>query len=184
MIRVLDFEPALAGDLPATYALLRSSNLTVHPGVSRIFLHGSRGLAGGYRPNSDIDLSLVVDTPPRLARSDLEVLLHDVLDTTLSHWQAVVEPDLAIVFDVQNCDLKCFDQTTWNEQTCANGGVDCFGLYKTQKGFNGLVTNAGVQVKLMYPCLKIWQREYSVAHHEIASSLRDSQHLHPPAGAV
>ena len=37
-------------------------------------------------------------------------------------------------------------------------GVDCFGLYKVQKGFNGILQNAGVQVKRMYPCLKIWQR--------------------------
>jgi hypothetical protein len=39
--------------------------------------------------------------------------------------------------------------------------VNCLGLYKTQKGFQGLVTDAGIQVKLMYPCLKIWQRYQS-----------------------
>jgi hypothetical protein len=37
--------------------------------------------------------------------------------------------------------------------------VDCFGLYKTQGGYNGLVINAGVQVKLMYPCLMIWRQD-------------------------
>ncbi len=154
-LRVNKFETSFAALLPETHALILSSNLTVHPLVSRIILHGSRGLAGGCRPDSDIDLSLIVDTRQG---SNLERQLQDVLETTLSHWCAAVEPDLAVVFDIRNCGLKCFDQRTWNEQTCKLGGIDCFGLYKTQKGFNGLVTNAGIQVKRMYPCLKIWQR--------------------------
>lgn len=37
-------------------------------------------------------------------------------------------------------------------------GVGCFGLYKLQKGFSGFVENAGIEVRRMYPCLKIWQR--------------------------
>ena len=155
MIKVLNFEPQFALSLPETYALITLSNLTVHPSVSRVILHGSRGLAGGYRSDSDIDLSLIVDTPQDPNMKDL---LHGVLETTLNHWQSPIELDLAVIFDVRNCELKCFDQSAWNEQICKSGGVDCFGLYKTQKGFNGLVTNVGVQVKLMYPCLKIWQR--------------------------
>ena len=150
-----DFDPRFAASLPETHALLASSNLTVHPSVARVILHGSRGLAGGYRPDSDIDLSLII-----AARQapDMERQLEDVLETTLGHWQSDIELDLAIIFDLRNCELKCFEQTTWNEQICRLGGVDCFGLYKIQKGFDGLVTNAGIQVKLMYPCLKIWQR--------------------------
>ncbi len=155
MRRVDNFEPDFATSLPETYALLLSANLTVHPLVSRLILHGSRGPAGGYRPNSDIDLSLIVDTPQG---PDLERQLQDVLETTLSRWRAAVEPDLAVIFDIKDCGLKCFEQRSWNEQTCNLGGIDCFGLYKTQKGFKGLVANAGIQVKLMYPCLKIWQR--------------------------
>jgi len=154
----LSFEPQFAASLPATFELLKSARLVIHPGVSRIVLHGSRGLAGGYRPTSDIDLSLIVDPLPQPAEVNLESYLHDVLETTSSQWQDRIEPDLAIIFDIQRCGLKCFDQTAWNEQLCAVGGVDCFGLYKIQRGFNGLVTQAGVQVKLMYPCLKIWQR--------------------------
>lgn len=158
MIRIVDFEPRLASTWPATYALLMSAHLTVHPAVARIILHGSRGPAGGYRLSSDIDLSLIVDTPAWSTHSDLEPLLHTVLETTLNYWRAIIEPDLAIIFDTRNCALKCFDRDNWNEQLCTQGGVDCFGLYKTRKGFSGLVTNAGVHVKLMYPCLKIWQR--------------------------
>jgi hypothetical protein len=150
------FETNFATSLPETYALILSSNLTVHPLVSRIILHGSRGLAGGCRPDSDIDLSLIADTRQG---PNMERQLQDILETTLSHWRATIEPDLAVVFDVRGCGLKCFEQRSWNEQTCQLGGIDCFGLYKTQKGFDGLVTNAGIQVKRMYPCLKIWQRK-------------------------
>jgi hypothetical protein len=155
MIHITDFEPALAATLPHTHKLLSSANLVVHPSVSRIVLHGSRGLAGGDRPDSDIDLSLIVD----LHQSNgFEQKLNDVVRTTLDHWQAVVEIDLAVIFDNRNCELKCFDQITWQERVCQLGGVDCFGLYKIQKGFHGIVNGAGIQVKLMYPCLKIWQR--------------------------
>lgn len=157
MISVTNFEPTLAS-LPATFELLRSSNLVVHPSVSRIILHGSRGPAGGYRPMSDIDLSLIVDTLPPSAQANLEFFLRNVLETTRSQWQSAIEPDLAVVFETRRCALKCFNQTAWNNQLCTIGGVDCFGLYKVGKGFNGFVTNAGVQVKRMYPCFKIWQR--------------------------
>ena len=158
MIRVTNFEPTLASSLPATFELLMSSNLVIHASVSRIILHGSRGLAGGYHPMSDIDLSLIVDAFPKPAQANLESFLLDVLETTLSQWQSTIEPDLAIIFETRPCALKCFDQTAWNNQLCTIGGVDCFGLYKVGKGFNGFVTNAGVQVRLMYPCFKIWQQ--------------------------
>ena len=156
--RATDFESSLASSLPKTHALLNSSNLTLHPAVSCVVLHGSRGLAGGYRPDSDIDLSLHVDLPEGIAASELPVLLREVLETTLRNWRSSIEADLAAVFDIRNCRLKCFDRTSWDAQLCATGGIDCFGLYKIQKGFNGFVNNAGVQVELMYPCLKIWQR--------------------------
>ncbi|HLO27664.1 MAG TPA: nucleotidyltransferase domain-containing protein [Anaerolineales bacterium] len=155
MPRILNFDPYFATSLPETYTLLMSSNLTVHPSVSRLILHGSRGLAGGFRPDSDLDLSLIVDTA---VRSNVESLLQNVLETTFHHWRSPIEPDLAVIFDIKNCKLKCFDRSTWNEQICQLGGIDCFGLYKTQKGFKGLVTDAGIQVRLMYPCLRIWRR--------------------------
>jgi len=159
MINVLEFDGQFESLLSVTHALLMSSNLTVHPSVARIILHGSRGLADRYRPDSDVDLSLIVELAPGMARSDVEVLLRDVLETTKSHWQGEVEVDLAVVFDIRNCGLNCFEHTLWTDQICKRGGVDCFGLYKIGKGFNGLVVNAGVQVKLMYPCIKIWQRK-------------------------
>ena len=162
-MKVVEFMLELSARLPATETLLRSANLVLHPSVSRVILHGSRGPAGGYRPDSDIDLSLIVDLPEDLLQTDRERLLQDVVETTLQHWQAVIELDLAVIFDLRRCELKCFDQTRWDEQFCALGGTDCFGLYKVQKGFTGLVTNAGIEVKRMYPCLTIWQRDWAAA---------------------
>jgi hypothetical protein len=158
MVRsISQFEPRLTSLLPATLAILESANFTVHPAVSLITLHGSRGLAGGYRTDSDIDLSLIVDPRPD-ALFDLQAVLNDVLEVTLGNWRSNIEPDLAAVFDTRKCGLKCFGRTAWDDRFCSVGGVDCFGLYKIQKGFNGFATNAGVQPKRMYPCLRIWRR--------------------------
>lgn len=155
MVTSLNFEPYFATALPETHALLKAANLTLHPSVSRVTLHGSRGLAGGCRSDSDVDLSLIVDRPQT---PDVTDPLREVLETTFRHWQADVELDLAVIFDLRNCELACFEQMRWKEQFCQVGGTDCFGLFKTQRGYKGLVTHAGIQVKLMYPCLKIWQR--------------------------
>ena len=159
MNKVLDFDPQFSVLLPATYNLLKSSNLAVHESVSRIILHGSRGFAGGARPNSDIDLSLIVDAKVLANRADKEAFLHDVSETTLTNWKSHTELDLAVIFDIRSCNLKCFYPTSWDENLCSQCGIDCFGIYKTQKGFSGIVTNAAVQVKLMYPCLTIWERD-------------------------
>ena len=154
-IPITVFDPQLAVSLAETDALLRAANLVVHPLVSRVVLHGSRGPARRFRPESDIDLSLIVE----IAQDEnIESLLEEVVRTTMDQWRSEIELDLAVIFDLKKCGLKCFEQTTWDPDFCRIGGVDCFGLYKTQKGFNGLVTNAGIQVRLMYPCLKIWQR--------------------------
>lgn len=155
MMKSLSFEPLFAETLPETHALLASSNLALHPAVTRVTLHGSRGLAGGYRIDSDLDLSLLIDAHET---QDPERQFQEVLETTLKHWQAEIELDLAVIFDIRNCKLACFEQRSWDRRFCRQGGIDCFGLYKIQKGFNGLVSNAGIQVKLMYPCLKIWQQ--------------------------
>jgi hypothetical protein len=158
MARILEFESCLAQQLPSTQALLAAANLTVHALVARVVLHGSRGLAGAYRPDSDIDLSLVINTPSGAGPADLTRVLREVTATTLDHWRGAVEVDLAAIFDVRHCGLKCFDQTIFDEHLCPAGGVDCFGLFKVQKGFNGLVENAGVRIQQMYPCLTIWRR--------------------------
>lgn len=158
MNQAVTFPHPLAQRLPDTYALLQTANLVVHPAVARIVLHGSRGLAGGARPDSDIDLSLIVDLPAGLGAAELEPLLHAVLATTLQAWQAETEPDLAVVFETHACGLHCFTRVNWQDEYCSIGGRDCFGLYKVQKGFDGFVANAGVEVRRMVPCLEIWRR--------------------------
>ena len=163
MISVLEFGSQLASSLPATHALLKASNLVLHPAVSGVVLHGSRGPAGGCRPDSDVDLSLIVDIHQAAPVSQLQMFLRDVAETTLKNWKGAVEADLAVIFDIRDCGLKCFERTAWDEGLCAFGGTDCFGLFKIQRGFDGLVANAGVQVKRMYPCLKIWERSETEA---------------------
>ncbi len=154
----MNFSPIFARRLPVTHALLRDANLVTHPNVERIVLHGSRGLAGGARPDSDIDLSLIVVLPLELEAAELEPWLRSVFETTFNAWRAQIEPDLAVIFETRACALHCFTQSNWQDNLCTIGGLDCFGLYKVQKGFSGLVTQAGIQVKRMYPCLEIWRR--------------------------
>jgi hypothetical protein len=152
------FQNQFATRLPETYGLLISGGLFVHPAVSRMTLHGSRGLAGGCRPDSDIDLSLLLDPGAVSAAKDLVTLLRDVLRETLMHWRGPVELDLAAIFETRGCALKCFEVSAYDARLCDIGGLDCFGLYKVQGGFDGFVANAGVEVRRMYPCLEIWRR--------------------------
>jgi hypothetical protein len=157
--RHFSVSPRIISLLPKTDELLRPANLTLHEAVSQVTLLGSRGLAGGYRPDSDIDLSLMVDVN-KLPREepDRARVLRSVLDTTLSQWQAVVDVDLAAVFDSGDCcGMRCFNQRNWNDEIISGRGLDCFGIYKTQRGFNGYVTE-GVRLDAMYPLLVIWRR--------------------------
>lgn len=168
MLNISNFLPELAASLPDTHRILSSANLVVHPLVSCVVLHGSRGLAGGWRPESDIDLSLLVETP------DIQIsqtLFYDITRTTLDNWRSPTNVDLAVIYDLKKCCLKCFEQTTWQPDFCQLGGVDCFGIYKIQKGFHGFLTHAGIQVRLMYPCMTIWHREEHqnhIAQHQSA----------------
>ena len=157
-MRIVDFEPVVAERTPETFDLLKSAGLNVHPRVSRVVLHGSRGLARSWRADSDIDLSLIVDGPLPTGAGELEGLLREVLAATRDEWHSVVEVDLAVVFDARGCALTCFEAREWRADLCSVGGRDCFGLYKEQRGYAGLVSNAGVEVRRMYPCLVIWRR--------------------------
>ena len=156
-VQTQEYEPEFTRLLPQTCELLQSANLVVHPSVSRITLHGSRGLAGGSRDDSDMDLCLIIDAQDETDGSGLETLLCAVLDTTFHHWRSPVDLDLAAVLDKKNCGLTCFDVTICDERLCRICEVDCFGVYKLQKGCSGIVTGLGVEVRQMYPCLTIWR---------------------------
>ena len=55
----------------------------------------------------------------------------------------------AVVFDRQGCGLACFGVNHHDPGLCSQG-VDCLGLYKVQKGFEGFVENLGLEVRMMY----------------------------------
>ena len=154
-----ELDPDVAARLPDAHARLREGGLVVHPVVAKVVLHGSRGLTGGARPDSDLDLSLVVDAPA-IERAALATLLADVIATTQAAWHGGVELDLVAVFDVRGCGLGCFDVVAWGEdEVCPFGsGRDCFGAYKVQRGFDGFVENAGIEVRRMQPSVAVWRR--------------------------
>ena len=159
MLTILTFLPELESLLSETSQILRAANLTVHEVVRQITLEGSRGLAGGFRPDSDIDLTLIADAAQLpAAEPERAQLLRAVLQTTRSAWRSPVEVDLAVVFDKGDCcGLRCFDQRHWDDAIIRGRGVDCFGIYKTQRGFDGYV-ESGVQLEKVYPILVIWRR--------------------------
>jgi hypothetical protein len=154
-----ELDPAFAARLPDAHALLREGGLVVHPAVAQVVLHGSRGLAGGARADSDVDVSLVVDAPP-MARGELATLLAQVIAVTVDAWRGRVELDAVAVFDLRGCGLGCFDVEAWGEdEVCPFGsGRDCFGAYKVQRGFDGFVENAGIEVRRMQPSMAVWRR--------------------------
>jgi hypothetical protein len=160
MLAIKQFDPIFTCCLPETFSILQSAGLTVHPSVSQITLHGSRCLARNYRPGSDIDLSLLAffATPP-LINDDLEIKLEEVIEVTLHNWRGHIDLDLAVIFPLQPCSFACFQTTTHNPSLCSLGGIDCFGIYKIQKGFSGFVLDAGILVERMYPCITIWRKQ-------------------------
>jgi len=157
-MEISDFAQELRDNLPETYRLLKEANLKVHPNVRRITLHGSRGPAGGYHDNSDIDLSLVTDIDnTELPEEELGHLLKSVLLTTLENTRCPVELDAAAIFDRNGCGLSCFNVSNYDELRCEKEAKGCMGIYKIQKGFDGFVPPI-VQVSGMYPFLTIWNR--------------------------
>jgi hypothetical protein len=158
LIEVTRFEESFAARLPETLTIIKSAPLVVHPLVEQVTLHGSRGLAGNFRPDSDLDLSLLVSlSEPLAASAALGEQLREVIQVTLAHWKSPAPVDLAAIYPLHPCRLACFQGAVTDHSYCS-GGVDCFGIYKIQKGFSGFVLNAGIQVERMYPLITVWKR--------------------------
>jgi hypothetical protein len=157
MRQITAFTPELAADCAKTHALLVRSGLWVHGAVERVTVHGSRGPQGGARPDSDLDLCLVVNAALLAAAPDREKLLRAVLETTLAHWESPVEIDLAAAFDRSQCGLLCLAEPRYKPGLCRST-VDCLGLYKIQKGVSGYVTGPGVDCSKMYPLMTVWSQ--------------------------
>lgn len=144
--------------VPDTYEVLQLSNLTVHDAVYRVVLSGSRGIKGGWTLSSDIDLTLLVASDSLDDAIDKQALLNDIVDLTLSNWKSKVEIDTAAVFDKCACGLICFERNEYTNGLCHLERPDCLGIYKTQKGFHGMVPNMGLQISNVYPILTVWNR--------------------------
>lgn len=143
--------------LPETAALLNRTRWNIHPGVLCVVLGGSRGLRGGFRPDSDIDLSLIIDPaalPP--AEPEREAFLRTVIETALNSWQSPVELDTAAVFGSAEA-LELFARQEYDEALVARCAPEVM-LYKVQKGFNGYVPNHVLDYRKIYPLVTIWKR--------------------------
>lgn len=158
-MEITQFAPTFIEKCSETYQILQSGHLFMPPAVNQVTLHGSRGLAGKFRSDSDIDLSLLISsTEPPEINNGFEKLCIEVLDVTLTHWKSEIELDLAVIFPLHACNLACFQVNNYDPALCSLGGVDCFGIYKIQKGFSGFVLNAGIQVEKMYPLITVWKK--------------------------
>ena len=153
-------ETELAGSLkktlPDTYMLLQGSTLSVHDAVRFVVLTGSRGPKGGFRPDSDIDISMLIDTCMLQSTKNPGELMYEVINDTISTWTSIVEIDIAVVYDKLQYGLRCFQITSIKSLKCKLIKPDCFGVYKTQKGFNGFVPDIGLSIEKVYPMLQIW----------------------------
>jgi predicted nucleotidyltransferase len=150
--------PALRQELPRSHAILASSGLSVHDAVRAVVLSGSRGPRGGYRPDSDIDLSLLVDARALLRAADHGALLREVVEHAIASWRSEVTLDTAAVFDGSDCGLRCFWWREHRPGACPSEAPDCFGVFKTRKGFDGFVPPIGLQVEKVCPMLVVWER--------------------------
>lgn len=151
-------DPCIQRLLPLTYEILTKANLTIHPYVDQVLLEGSRGLSNRYRPDSDIDLSLIVDSKMLFQAPNQEDILRTIVETTINNWESPIELDTAAIFDIHNCQLRCLSRKFSSDNICPDKGVDCLGIYKTQRGFNGYVPRIGVRIELLQPWITVWKR--------------------------
>lgn len=154
MTPISEFTNLQENNLIETKEILQNSNLVIHDAISQIAIMGTRGLQGAFRPDSDIDLGLILHH----SCDPTEALCRETIDISLSNWNGDIELDIAIVFDKMNCDLLCYQQKNYKPNLCSYG-KDCIGLYKLQKGFSGFVPEIGLEVKNIYPILIIWENE-------------------------
>ncbi len=121
----------------------------------------SAGAPGDPR-DSDIDLSLLVETDHPFHGPEHAALLDAVLTTTLDHWEAEVEPDLGVPFDRSGCGLRCLELER-SDAGISRETAGCMGVYKIQRGFDGYVPESIPDCGNTYPLLTIWRRDVDPA---------------------
>ncbi|NQT60967.1 MAG: hypothetical protein HQ557_18520 [Bacteroidetes bacterium] len=144
-------------ELPESYNILTSGGLYIDNRVKAVLLSGSRGPSGGYRVDSDIDISLVLDNNLLSNPIEKELELRSILSITMEKWNSHIELDTALLFDTKNCGFSCFLHYP-QKNDCKLNDKDCFGIYKLQKGFYGFVPKIGIEVEKIFPIRLVWQR--------------------------
>jgi predicted nucleotidyltransferase len=158
MVEIRKFSREFVDLLPETHELLLKSNMVIHDAVVKIILHGSRGLKGGARIDSDIDLSLVVDGSLYTSARDKHALMYAVIETTRIAWTGEIICDLAALYDRSGCGLSCLNHNQYEPALC-ECTLDCIGLFKMQKEFSGFVSGPIVDCSKMYPLISVWEKE-------------------------
>ena len=157
-MEIHNFKPGLKEKLPETFEILTASKITISPRVKKITLHGSRGIKGKFRVNSDLDLCLVTDIDIQLIpEKHWDILLRRVLKTTLDNSKCPVTMDIAVVFDHMGCGLHCLSVEKYEDLKCHQDAEGCMGVYKLQQGFKGFMPPI-TRVEKMYPYITIWER--------------------------
>lgn len=162
MLTLQQLQPEALRRLPRTCHLLAAGQFAIHPAVTRITLHGSRGLQADARDDSDIDLCLIVDSTELSIAPDRHDLLRQVLETTLQHWRSPIPLDLAAVLDVTSCGLQCLTIEQPVPDFCPfaprRRQPGCMGVFKIQHGFHGPVPGNAIDICRMYPLIELWRR--------------------------
>lgn len=159
MGKLRHFNHELHAELPEACAILEAANLTVHPSVRQVTLHGSRCIQDGWELGSGVDLSLIVDVDDPSTADEIEAHLKTVLQVTLECWRGPVSADLAAVWDKRDCGLPCFDLLEFDPHICPDPTPGCMGVVKVQEGYEGIVPDEHVDVREMYPCRTVWRRD-------------------------
>ena len=159
MLTINEFLPDLVDLLPETQAILADANLTVHDAVIGVNLAGSRGLAGGYRPDSDVDLTLIVDAGSCPLANRIARIGCATCCGRRSMRGAARSISTRRRFSIRATAAGCaaLISASGTTRSLRGRGIDCFGIYKIQRGFDGYVTQ-GVELARMYPMLPIWRR--------------------------
>ena len=155
---ITKYEKVFTQKYPETARLLADSNFVVHESVERISVHGSRGPAQNQRVDSDVDLCLHVDLDAKEPEQELDQILREILDVTITNWRGTVEVDLAVVCALRPGGLAHFELTEYDPLVVPRTASGQFALFKTQKWFDGFVDGEEVLLERMYPCTIIWRK--------------------------
>jgi len=136
-----------------TVSILKRGSFRVHDVVEKVILMGSRGALGGFTDTSDIDIGLVT----RINPNSSDAYLHEILDVTLDHWDSAVHLDLKLMFDTNQCLMKCMDHDHMVYELCELGHK-CLGAFDKTSGRKA---SESYSAEALYPIITIWEQDVS-----------------------